>query len=147
MAHARRVPDPATRTPAPGTGIPAVWIHQFDALAETDLGAVSARWSGVAYVKALDGVDWMNQFDQSPLAIHDPSGSPPAWTWSTQDWVPWTVPRGLDPAAEGELTGAIAEVAGGVILDLEPYPGFWAGDEAAAAGFLAAYTAQTAAPC
>jgi hypothetical protein len=56
------------------------------------------------------------------------------------------VPTAVDPAREGALAARLAAEAGSVILDLEPYAGFWRGSAADADAFLAAYTAETDAP-
>jgi hypothetical protein len=96
------------------------------------------------YVKALDGLDWMALFDRSPLAVN--GISPSQWSWRQLGWVPWTVPTAVDPRREGALAGQLADAAGSVILDLEPYAGFWRGTAADADAFIAAYRQQTDAP-
>jgi len=88
----------------------------------------------------------MATFDASALAVRDAGGAARHWTWKQLGWIPWTVPRGREPGREGALTGRLAREAGQVILDLEPYRGFWQGTEADARRFLAAYSAETSAP-
>ncbi len=131
-------PDPAS-----AKGVRAIWLHQFDLLRNPTVDAITTAWPGTVYVKALDGVDWMAEFDTSPLAVQNVKGTPPYWTWKERGWVPWTVPRGGDPVREGQLTGQLAEAAGGVILDLEPYKGYWEGTEWGAEHFVDAYFAET----
>lgn len=108
------------------------------------LPSILARWPGELYVKALDGVDWMARFDRSPLAVD--GVTPSRWGWREMGWTPWTVPTAIHPAREGALAGRLAREAGAVILDLEPYAGFWRGTAADADAFLAAYRAETEAP-
>jgi hypothetical protein len=108
------------------------------------LATIRERWLGPIYVKALDGIDWMTRFDRSPLAVD--GVTPSRWSWRELGWVPWTVPTAVDPAREGALAGRLAREAGTVILDLEPYAGFWRGTAADADVFLAAYREQTDAP-
>src|SRR5665647_1532315 len=79
-------------------------------------------------VKALDGCDFMNQFDASPDAIgnpgqvaeqcqraHDAGLSYYAWSVIRNSWIP-------------EQTSLLSDVgiqADGLILDVEPYTHFW----------------------
>jgi DNA-binding CsgD family transcriptional regulator len=127
----------------PEVGLRGIWLHQFDLLPNPTVEAITTAWTGPVYVKALDGVDWMARFDTSPLAVQSMQGAPPYWSWKERGWVPWTVPRGGDPVREGQLTGQLAEAAGNVILDLEPYKGFWEGTEWGAEHFVDAYFAET----
>lgn len=95
-------------------------------------------------MKALDGLDWMARFDRGALAVD--GANPSRWTWRERGWTPWTVSTAISPAEEGALTGQLANEAGEVILDLEPYAGFWRGTPGDADAFLAAYRAEADAP-
>ncbi len=86
----------------------------------------------------------MARFDRGALAVD--KVAPSQWSWREMGWMPWTVPTAIDPRREGALAGRLASEAGAVILDLEPYAGFWRGTPADADAFLAAYRAETNAP-
>lgn len=90
----------------------------------------------------------MAAYDRSPLAVDWPGGRRGAWTWRERpDWSGWTVPTAEAPAEEGRLSGELAARAGGVILDIEPYRGFWRSDSVGEAeAFLRAYRQVTEAP-
>jgi len=86
----------------------------------------------------------MARFDGSPLAVD--GVSPSHWSWREMGWTPWTVPTAADASREGALAGQLARAAGSVILDLEPYAGFWRGTAHDADAFIAAYRQETDAP-
>lgn len=84
-----------------------------------------------AYVKTHDGVYWMGDIYDHPLA--------PKWhnllelrrVYSDQgmEFTPWCVPKGLDSTIAVEVTRAlqVLEVTNRLILDVEPYQWFWTG--------------------
>jgi hypothetical protein len=107
------------------------WIHQFDqqpAGQDVVAEAVALGLDRVA-VKALDGPDWMAKYDQAPGAIARPEE---LVNWRSafanagiglQTWVNVTPERLEDQRA---LWGAIlGAIEGRLVLDLEPYRGFW----------------------
>lgn len=78
--------------------------------------------AGVLLVKAMDGQQWMSDFDNAPAAIYGPKalrGLQQVGAAQGCSVVPWVVPHGRDDAA---MHAALGEV---LIVDLEPYPGFW----------------------
>ena len=119
----------------------SVWLHQFDRAHIGSLEQLRAHWPGPIYLKALDAVSWMWEFDPSPFAVSGPSGANGVWTWSgLAPILPWTVPTGIsDGDDEGAFTADLANEAGRVILDLEPYDHFWRGDRVDAERFVDAY--------
>jgi hypothetical protein len=121
----------------------AIWVHQFDKLVEKSLEEIESRWAGQLYVKALDGIYLMGEMgedhgDQSPLSVRGYNGGgsgDSAWTWKNsavtdiaqKPWIPWVNPRGLD--LQREPWAASLLTSDSIILDLEPYAGFWQGSD------------------
>jgi hypothetical protein len=105
----------------------SVWIHQFDQLGETTMAEIAGtmqRFTGarLALVKALDQDAWMASFDHDPLAI----GSLAALRQRQAeglaagiDIVPWVVPAHPQNAAVHASCGPR------LVVDAEPYAGFW----------------------
>ena len=113
------------------TGCVGVWVHQFNKINELTWAEMETRWPGPVYQKVIDGPNWMDEFDEDYRAASH-------FVPFSSDDVIWTVPTGVQPSLEGEMTQALG--AGRVILDLEPYPGFWQQDRNAADKFLASCT-------
>ncbi len=139
-------PTGFVRSPPAEVGVAAIWLEQFDCLDEHSVFSLKQRWPGVIYVKALDGLQWMDTCDRSPLAVRHPWGRLPYWTWTERHWQPWTVPRGGEAYQEGRVTGQLAEAAGSVILDLSSPKGTMLGSAVVAGQFLQGYRAETAVP-
>lgn len=121
-----------------------LWIHQFDQW-QAEYGAtpiapvIATQGFTRVCVKALDGANWMNQFDTSSDAI---SGIPALQSWLASfnrhglAMDVWVVPtkdtaRGMEPI----YAALLSELPGRLILDLEPYAGFW-GDQSSVDFFL-----------
>ncbi|HEY8744876.1 MAG TPA: hypothetical protein VIU62_17440, partial [Chloroflexota bacterium] len=107
----------------------ALWLHQFDQLGETSIEQIAAtakNYAGadIVMVKAMDGLTWMSNFDSSPNAI---SGLT-KWRETVARGaaagvtvLPWVVSNHRTDAESHAALGSI------VVVDLEPYPGFWSG--------------------
>jgi hypothetical protein len=80
-------------------------------------------------VKALDGIDWMDQFDNSADAlgsVGDVIGQAEACNEAGLYYFTWTNPRhDVDLEEEAALTARIANASDGLLLDTEPYRQFW----------------------
>ena len=130
---------------------PAIWIHQFNRLRGFSanpnhaLEGIARDWPGPLYVKALDGITYMAAFDPGRGA-DGPPGRDGAWTWDQLHASPWIVPTAQAPASEGGLAAAIAQAAGSVILDLEPYEHFWHGNRRDEQAWITVYSQITDAP-
>lgn len=119
-----------------------VWLVQgadageetIDELAQTLLTyapAVNAVW-----VKTSDGSDWMARYDTKPAMWIDGPAAIDRWVNTLQkyglEFHAWCVPRGLDINAETNLIIQACQRPGvrSMVLDVEPYNGFWAGGQA-----------------
>lgn len=84
----------------------------------------------MVFVKTSDGSDWMGQYDSGPLAINGPEDIE-RWVQVLQsndlEFHAWCVPKGQDINAEADLIIETCAVPGvkSMVLDIEPYRGFW----------------------
>lgn len=118
----------------------ALWMWQFSRQAEASITAVAETakplaGSDLVLVKAMDGTDWMRLYDPAPAAI----ASLDVWNAAVQEAdaagiqiLPWVVPHGPADAA------AHAPVSSIVVVDLEPYSGFWTADPSGIPAYLQA---------
>lgn len=111
-----------------GDALPYQSIEQLIADIKSKAPAVNALW-----VKTSDGVDWMSRFDtREALAISGPE--------SIARWIAvlnnngmafhaWCVPKGENLELETDRIIQTCLVSGvkSLILDVEPYRGFWSG--------------------
>lgn len=95
------------------------------------------------WVKTSDGSDWMGKYDdaRSPLAINGPD-SIARWVQVLEanglEFHAWCVPKGKDVNAEADLITQTCNIPGvrSMILDVEPYRGFWEGGREAIRPFM-----------
>lgn len=111
-----------------GDALPYQSIEQLIADVKSKAPAVNAIW-----VKTTDGVDWMRRYDtREALAISGPE-SIARWVQVLQNnamtFHAWCVPKGENLELETDLIIKTCLVAGvkSLILDVEPYRGFWTG--------------------
>lgn len=123
-----------------------LWLHQFDQFqpvygSEPIAPIIASQQFNRVAVKALDGATWMSAFDTSSDAI---SGLPALQSWLASfnqhglAMDVWVVPT--KDAWEQALplyAELMDRLPGRMILDLEPYQGFW-GDESPVDAFLSA---------
>ena len=87
---------------------------------------------GAVFVKASDGTEWQGAYDSGQLAINGPDDID-RWVSTLQrydlDFHAWCVPAGTDLERETALINAVCQRPGvkSMILDVEPYTGFWQG--------------------
>jgi len=90
--------------------------------------AINAVW-----VKTSDGSDWMSTYDSKPALWIDGPAAVDKWVNTLQkyglEFHAWCVPRGLDIQAETQKIIQVCQRPGvrSMVLDVEPYNGFWAG--------------------
>lgn len=125
----------------PYDGKVAVWHWKGDAIPEATIDAFASNLKQRApnvkqvWVKTSDGPYFMGQFDRSALAIN---GEADIDRWVQVlakydlEFHAWCVPTGLDPERETAVIIATCSRPGvrSMILDVEPYAGFWQGGEA-----------------
>lgn len=120
----------------PYDGQIALWHWKGNGVAETTIEAFARtirKWAPhvrQVWVKTSDGSEWMGKYDSGELAINGPE--------SIERWVQvlaandlefhaWCVPKGQDVTRETDLIIQTCAVQGvrSMILDVEPYKGFW----------------------
>jgi murein DD-endopeptidase MepM/ murein hydrolase activator NlpD len=125
--------------PTPYDNRIALWHWKGDSLGETsidDLAQTIKRWApavSAVFVKTSDGSDWQGTYDQSPtMAITGPD-SVDRWVQTLSrygiDFHAWCVPKGLDIPGESQKIIQVCMRPGvkSMILDVEPYRGFYQG--------------------
>jgi hypothetical protein len=141
----------------PYTGKTLLWYWKGDSIPEQSIAEFSTNLrqnapnvAGVI-IKVADGTTWQGVFDNSELAING--------TDDVAEWVSvletqglelhiWAVPKGVDTSAEADLLASVVNVAGvkSLILDVEPYTGFWEGSESDVTAFMAILREKIANP-
>ncbi len=130
--------QPAQTRPTPYDGQVAVWHWKGAGIPENTIEELVASFKRLApnvkqvWVKTSDGSDWQGRYDNSAMAING--------TESVDRWVSvlaqhdmefhaWCIPKGLDIEAEANIINAVCKRPGvkSMILDVEPYAGFWEG--------------------
>ena len=120
----------------PYDGHSALWHWKGSGLAEQSIEEFARtikQWAPHVkhvFVKTSDGSDWMGVYDSGPLAINGVA--------DVERWVQvlesngltfhaWCVPKGQDIIAEADIIIQTCNVKGvkSMILDIEPYKGFW----------------------
>ncbi len=126
----------------PYDGKIAVWLVHGDDVGEATIDelaqtlqtyapAVNAVW-----VKTSDGADWMSKYDSKKSMAIDGPAAIDRWVNTLQkyglEFHAWCVPRGINPDAEASLIVQACQRPGvrSMILDVEPYQGFWTGGKA-----------------
>ncbi len=117
----------------------AVWHHKGQAVAEQSIDelAQTIRRNAPAvsqvFVKTSDGSDWMGKYDnKSAMAIDGPAAIS-RWVTTLQkyglEFHAWCVPKGANIDAEAAIIIQACQIPGvrSMILDVEPYRGFWQG--------------------
>ncbi len=117
----------------------ALFLWMFSAQAEhtwQEAIATARQLAGadLLLVKAMDGTQWMSDFDRAPGAIFSQKQLQQGIALAVQSGltvVPWVVANRRNDAAMHAQLGPT------LVIDLEPYPQFWEEDAEAAAGYLA----------
>lgn len=122
----------------PYDGKSAVWHWKGDSVPETTIDQFAQNLKqrapnvGAVFVKTHDGADWMGRFDRSAMAIN--SGADiDRWVQTLQkyslDFHAWCVPTGVNIEREAAIAIEVSKRPGvkSLILDVEPYAGFWQG--------------------
>lgn len=136
-----------TTVTTPYDGKVAIWYWKGESIPERSIeefaAALKRRAPNVTqvWVKTSDGVNWQGNFDNSPLAIKT-AQDVQRWVNGLQaqglEFHAWCVPNGLNIDAETSIISAVCKVPGvkSMILDVEPYPGFWQGGREAVRPFM-----------
>jgi hypothetical protein len=111
-------------------GRKALWMWEYSQQAEKDVASACATTSDLAgasllLVKVMDGSDWMSLYDPGGYGSLDQlQADAQAAAARGVTLVPWVVPHGQDPESEAAFH---AELGSLLVVDVEPYPGFWTG--------------------
>ena len=79
-------------------------------------------------VKALDGPQWMGDYDPSPYALSSPENVREQAALAHSQgmyYFVWTNPRQFQIQLQADLTAEATKACDGVLLDIEPYEQFW----------------------
>jgi len=118
----------------------------IDELAQTILTyapAITQVW-----VKTSDGSDWMAKYDTKASMWIDGPAAVDRWVATLQkyglEFHAWCVPHGTDIQGESSVIAQVCQRPGvrSMILDVEPYPGFYAGDQASVRALMTAIRSQ-----
>lgn len=124
--------------PTPYDGKIAIWHWSGRSVAEVTINQlldnIRVRTPNVKqiWVKITDGPQWMGEYDESDLAIRGPSRVD-EWVRACQakgmEFHAWCVPHGLDIERETAIISQACKRpgVGSLVLDIEPYAGYWKG--------------------
>lgn len=134
--------------PTPYDGKVALWHWKGSSVGEAtveDMVRTIKRWAPHVrqlWVKTSDGTDWMGKYDEkSSMAINGPTDIA-RWVQVLEangiEFHAWCVPKGIDIETEADIIIETCHVAGvrSMILDIEPYRGFWEGGQANVEPFM-----------
>src|SRR5512142_364192 len=118
-----------------------VWLVAGDQIGENSIDDVAqtiliyAPAVNAVWVKTSDGSDSMAKYDSKASLHIDCPAAIDRWVSTLQkyglEFHAWCVPRGLDINGEANVIIQACQRPGvrSMVLDVEPYPGFYAGDE------------------
>ncbi|MGJ3241184.1 MAG: peptidoglycan DD-metalloendopeptidase family protein [Anaerolineae bacterium] len=135
------------QAPTPYDDKVAIWHWKGDAIAENTIEDfvrnIKQRAPNVdaIWVKTSDGSNWQGDFDRSQMGINGPDDID-RWVTVLQahglEFHAWCVPKGVDVDRETAIINAVCQRPGvkSMILDVEPYAGFWQGGKAGVRPFM-----------
>lgn len=129
--------EPPKDFPAtPYDGGSALWHWKGQAVSENTIAEFIANVRKNApnikhvFVKVGDGNEWQGNFDEGDMAVNGPDDVG-RWVQALNavglEFHAWVVLKGVDTAGEADIIVKTANVSGvkSVILDVEPYVGYW----------------------
>ena len=121
--------------PLPTKHLAWVWQFNQDGEPERIRETLAQHGLGVA-MKTHDGTNWMSKWDTSGKALSGPQQIEKIASFFEAGGVPfhaWCVVKGNEPMLEASMAASVlASGARSLSIDLESYPGFWAGTQYAA---------------
>ncbi len=137
-------PPVPRQVPTPYDGKSAVWHWRGDSIGENSIDEIARNLKSYAphvtslFVKTSDytastGPQWMGYWDSKRSLAIDGPASIDKWVTTLAkydiDFHAWAVPRGADPINEVNLIvqACLRPGVKSMILDVEPYAGFWMG--------------------
>lgn len=111
----------------------SLFVHQFNVQAEKSVTAIARTaiddaQTHVVLLKVMDREEWMADFDRRPDGSQEPAAISSLASWQAAvaegaaagiTLIPWINPSRLSEAATH------AQLGPEIVLDLEPYNGFW----------------------
>ncbi len=125
--------------PTPYDNRVALWFWKADSVPETSIDQLAQtikRWApavSAVFVKTSDGSNWQGTHDRSRAIAIDGINNVDQWVQTLAryglDFHAWAVPKGVDIAHESEKIIQVCQRPGvkSLILDVEPYNGFYTG--------------------
>lgn len=116
-----------------------LWHWKGDSIPQTSVQGVAdmlkvwAPHAKMVLVKTSDGTQWQGTYDTDRALAIDGPGSIRHWTETLErnglEFHAWCVPKGRDIDAEAAIVIEACQQPGvhSMILDIEPYAGFWEG--------------------
>jgi hypothetical protein len=120
----------------------AVWHHKGQVVSEQTIDELArtirqrAPAISQVFVKTSDGTDWMGRYDNKRSMAIDGPAAISNWVTTLQkyglEFHAWCVPKGLNIEAEANIIIQACKVPGvrSMLLDIEPYQGFYQGGKA-----------------
>ena len=143
--------------PTPYDGKILLWHWKGDAITEQTLSELASNLTRIApnlsgiIVKVLDGDTWQGVFDSGDMAINGVDDIA-RWVMVLEEHGLelhiWAVAKGVNIAIETELLASAANVTGvqSLILDVEPFIGYWQGGQEAVVPFMTSLREQITDP-
>ncbi len=134
--------------PTPYDGKIGLWHWKGDSIVEEtipELASTIKRWAPHVtqiWVKTNDGSNWQGIYDKDPDFAVLGTDSIKRWVQALEanglEFHAWCVPKGKDINAEADLIIQVCQQPGvrSMILDVEPYAGFWEGGRDAIRPFM-----------
>ncbi len=123
------------------------WAWQFsaDGAPEKIAGVLAQNNLGII-LKTHNGTRWMGDWDKSSQAVTGPAQVQNLANYFEKNGVPfhtYCVLNGLDPMTEAQMCAqVIGAGARSIVIDLEPWAGYWAGTPQTAAAFAQEFRRQ-----
>ena len=133
----------------PFDGKIGIWHWKGDSVTEESIQAVAnalKTWAphvSQVFVKTSDGSKWQGTYDTDRALAIDGPDSVKRWVQTLEanglEFHAWCVPKGRDLNAEADLIIQTCQLPGvrSLILDIEPYAGFWEAGPDAIRPFMA----------
>lgn len=143
--------------PTPYDGKTWVWHWRGNAVTEQTIDELARNLKRLApnvsgiIVKVVDGENWQGAFDNGDMAINGVDDIA-RWVMVLEEHGLelhiWAVPEGVNITAETELLASAANVDGvqSLILDVEPYTGYWSGGQESVEPFMTSLREQITDP-
>ncbi len=129
----------------PKTHLAWVWQFSTDGTPQ-QLASVLAQYNLGIILKTHNGTSWMGDWDKSPQAVTGPAQVQNLANYFEKNGVPfhtYCVLNGVDPMTEAQMCAqVIGAGARSVVIDLEPWAGYWAGTPQSAAAFAQEFRRQ-----